>query len=664
MTILQQSDHIEYVRWKDLFLSHLNVRKDKSDAGIRELAELIAAEGVLQNLVGYRETKGKGKNKKTRVVVVAGGRRYRAVGLLIDEGRLTNEIVIPCLLTTPERAVSKSLVENTGRLDLHPADQFEAFRDLVKEGRSVVEIAAAFSVSDLVVRRRLRLANVHPDFLAFYRNGEIKLDHMMALAVTDDTKRQQAAWKALPESQRTPEALRRLLTESEIALNRPLAKYVGLEAYEAAGGSVRNDLFAEDPEVGTLLMDPALVERLARAKLEKEAEVLRPEAGAWIEISPRLDLADFAAYKHARTIEREPTAEESARLSAIDKERSALETRQFDLECEDSEEGDGDLDEEDVDEVEDDGTAEEGKGVRMPASDADARELQTIQDRLYELDREEEAINEGLEIVDPGEALFAGTLLSINSKGQVNVSKGLIKAEDVKRLREAPGQGAGGTEQPVKKTKAGQSGAMFLRLSAHRTQALQATLVDDTKVALAALCQRLLSATILNGRGAKSPLSIGVDRVALDNYADDLQGTPAYVKLQARTEDWEKRLPSDPKALLPWLLQQSDATIGELLAFCTALSLDAVKGQAGSTDADELAGAAHLNMADWWSPTAQGYLGKIKKDDILAIVSQHVCREKAAVIERLKKPAMAKEAEKLLVGSRWVPDYFKEVQAA
>ncbi|GAB7543992.1 hypothetical protein CS8_036640 [Cupriavidus sp. 8B] len=79
-----------------------------------------------------------------------------------------------------------SLAENLLREQMHPADQFETFAALVKEGRSIEDVAADFGVSPPVVRRRLKLANVSPCLMADYRAGGVTLEQLMALTISDD----------------------------------------------------------------------------------------------------------------------------------------------------------------------------------------------------------------------------------------------------------------------------------------------------------------------------------------------------------------------------------------------------------------------------------------------------------------------------------------------
>lgn len=179
-----------------LSLSPLNVRMTNADAGIAELAALIRAQGVLQNLTVHEDEKEKRKHG-TAFAVVAGGRRWRALQLLIKEKHITPAHEVPCMIVSYDRAIEISLAENSGRESMHPADQFEAFRKLIDAGQSVEDVAARFGVTPLVVQRRLKLANVCPEFLALYREGKLTLEHLMAFAVTDDHARQKEAWAGL-----------------------------------------------------------------------------------------------------------------------------------------------------------------------------------------------------------------------------------------------------------------------------------------------------------------------------------------------------------------------------------------------------------------------------------------------------------------------------------
>src|SRR6202789_4598038 len=126
MTLETQQGQFRFIGAQHLSLSPLNVRKTATDSGIEQLADLINAEGVLQRLDVYESPQGEGK-KQTTHAVVAGGRRWRALQLLIKQKRIPPDFAVPCLIVSHERAIQISLTENSGREEMHPADQFEAF---------------------------------------------------------------------------------------------------------------------------------------------------------------------------------------------------------------------------------------------------------------------------------------------------------------------------------------------------------------------------------------------------------------------------------------------------------------------------------------------------------------------------------------------------------
>ena len=220
-------------------LSQLLPRRSKRNArktprlSIPELAASIARIGLLQNLVVILSADGE------QYEVVAGDRRLTALKLLAKKKRIAVDFEVPCLLVPDASARTVSLAENLLREQMHPADQFEAFAALVKEGRPIEDIAADFGVSPLVVQRRLKLANVSPRLLADYRAAAVTLEQLMALTITDDHAAQEAAFYGAPEWQRGASALRERLTEREIDATHPLVRFAGLDAYTAAGGGIR-----------------------------------------------------------------------------------------------------------------------------------------------------------------------------------------------------------------------------------------------------------------------------------------------------------------------------------------------------------------------------------------------------------------------------------------
>jgi hypothetical protein len=96
-------------------------------------------------------------------------------------------------------------------------------------------------------------------------------------------------------------------------------------------------------------------------------------------------------------------------------------------------------------------------------------------------------------------------------------------------------------------------------------------------------------------------------------------------------------------------------------AHCASLSVNAVHEQWNRNPrrlahADTLARAVNLDMAAGWSPTVDNYLGRVPKARILEAVREAKGEAAAQLIDHLKKPEMAKEAERLLAGTRWLPE--------
>ena len=179
-----------------LVASDLNVRKTGGQS-ISELAASIRAHGLLQNLTAVA-TKSTSRGKVVdKFHVVAGGRRLRAIQQLIEEGHLPADYQVPVRVVGADDAVAASLAENTVREAMNPADQVLAFKAMADDDMSPAEIADAFGVSEVTVRRRLALANVAPALLDAYRDGEITLEKLQALALTDDHAVQLEVWDGI-----------------------------------------------------------------------------------------------------------------------------------------------------------------------------------------------------------------------------------------------------------------------------------------------------------------------------------------------------------------------------------------------------------------------------------------------------------------------------------
>jgi ParB family chromosome partitioning protein len=239
-----------------------NVRQTEPDKAVDELAASIAAHGLLQSLVVR-------KGKRGKYAVVAGRRRLLALQSLADAGTIETDRPIPCQLISDDvDATEISLAENVQREPMHPADEFEAFKALIDRGTPPADVAGRFGVTEAVVQKRVKLANVSPALLNAYRDGEMTLQHVMAFTVTEDHAAQERVWNECAEWQKdNPEAIRDMLTDGEITGADRRVKFVTLKTYEQAGGTLRRDLFS-DGEDGVFIQDAVLLESLVAKKLE------------------------------------------------------------------------------------------------------------------------------------------------------------------------------------------------------------------------------------------------------------------------------------------------------------------------------------------------------------------------------------------------------------
>ncbi|WP_137891287.1 ParB/RepB/Spo0J family partition protein [Ramlibacter sp. 2FC] len=606
--------------------SSRNVRKS-GGTSISELAASIARVGLLQNLTVTASPDG------AHFEVVAGKRRLAALKLLVKRRKLDKHHPVPCLQVPDASARTVSLTENVQREAMHPADQFEAFASLVAEGRPVEDIAADFGVTPLVVQRRLRLANVSPRLLADYRADEVTLDQLMALAITDDHAAQETAFYESPHWQRSPQALRDHLTHEEIEAGRDaLARFVGVEAYEAAGGGVRRDLFSDEQQ-GVYLTDAALLDTLARNKLTAVAEAVQSEGWGWVEIAPRATASELHAFQRARRTRRDPNKTEAKRIAKLEAKRNELQDR---------------LDDEDAD-LSDDG-------------------VQALQDELDRLGNELEAIEQTLMVYAPGVVPMAGAVVSVDHMGGVVVHRGLLREEQARALRVQERQEAGAADgsagsDDAEPAKAGISEKLAKRLSAHRTAALQAEVARHPHVALVAVVHRLALRVVVDAcRMEGSPVNISASpQDGLDAHAPDVAQSPAMMGLREVRQAWADRLPQDPDALFTELLTFPQPELLSLLAVCVAVTIGAVTAREGDTPAALLAQAVGLDMHDWWTPTAAGYFEHVSKAKTLEAV-QAFAPEQVNRLAKLKKAELAGEAERLVAGTGWLPGMFRGVE--
>ncbi len=380
-------------------------RAPPGDAAHAELKASLAAHGLLENLVA-RETEA-GPDGAARYAVVAGGRRLAALRDLAREGTVAADLPVPCRVVDADAAPRElSLAENVVRVAMHPADQVEAFRALADAGAAVSAIAARFGVSERTVERRLRLGGVAPELLDACRAGEVDLETLKAFSVTEDRERQLAVWAEARDNGYGLSAWRvkQALTEGRVPAESRLGRFVGVAAYEAAGGAVDRDLFAAAGEGDAWLEDQALLRQLANEKLDAAAEELRTR---WKWAEARLDLEWDATARLGRI--------HPAPGVPTDAERA--ETERLKARCDEF----ADLDDDEW-------------------TDELIEESDRVDARLSEI----EAAVAARAVFRPEDIAVAGCIVTVGPGGEMRVLQGLVKPEDMPARQDANGSAGAG----------------------------------------------------------------------------------------------------------------------------------------------------------------------------------------------------------------------------
>jgi ParB family chromosome partitioning protein len=277
-----------------LMLSTLNVRQTERAADIESLAEDIGARGLKQNLVvipahfvtgepGREHMDGEphasgGKNVwDGRFEVIAGGRRFQAMQLLVQQERLSPTFPVPCMVEYRDAASETSLSENLHRVAMNPADEFEAFRVIVEQARKngsaedpIAYCAKRFGVTVKHVNGRLRLASLAPEILAALRANEIGIESAKAYAGVEDHALQLKVFEQQKKSNwqaHNPAAVRGALRDKTLSVNDGMVKFVGVDAYVAAGGRIETEMFMGS-EGQERIVDIKLLEKLAKDAAE------------------------------------------------------------------------------------------------------------------------------------------------------------------------------------------------------------------------------------------------------------------------------------------------------------------------------------------------------------------------------------------------------------
>lgn len=634
-----------------LCLSPRNVRQVPTSA--TDDAELLASireNGIKQNLVVYSS----GKNV---FHVDAGGRRLKALKQLATDTVIPPNYPVPCLVEDESEAVITSATENMQRAAMHPADQFEAFAQMISGGRSEEEIALRFGVSVDLVRRRLKLSRVAPEIIAHFRANEITVECVMAYTLTDDHARQLAVWNLVKDAYHIhPNMIKRHLTETAYSAGSSLGRFVGIEAYEAAGGQLLRDLF--DDSATAHMDNPELLERLA---IEKLQEAVKPYEAKWkwAEVHLEVDYGAFRSFgrTYPQDIEPDPDlAKEEAHLIAREEELSAVD-----------------------EEVE--------------WTDAESKEYFAIEPRLREL----EALQEERQPFAEEDRAIAGCVVTIGQNGILKVEKGLVRPEDIPlspEQNETASEDVDGDASPRPQVTAptssapvpisdpattlrkaeGISQSLAEDLRATRQHILRAHLAADYDVAFDAMLYTLCEQALSHSYGTEA-LNVSVSPFLAQNRSVLHPDTVAQKMLDALEQDlvidWmELEAPKDFQAMSALPIADKQA----LFAWAAGLAIkpQLLSDNHPSPIIEEIGARLDVDVAACWRPSASTYWGRVNKGHAIKMAREFLGDEYADERNRERKADIAAAMERMFAENameaegldasvaskttRWLPD--------
>lgn len=621
-----------------LRLSESNVRKANGDTGLEALAASIAEHGLLQPLIVSPSA-----GKKTLYDVHAGGRRWRAIGVLIERGVLPKDYAIDVRLCESEDAAAReiSLAENLIREAMTPADEARAYRDIVDGGADAEAVARRFGVTVRHVQGRLRLADLAEPIFAALAAGEITIDIAMAYGSTGDRERQAAAWERLSTSWQAdnPQAIRRAIAEESLSADHPIARFLGEAEYVACGGRIERDLFAAEGEGRWL--DGDLAMDLAAKKLAHEAEVA--ELGsklAWVK--PTLathvtfdETKDLHAYWPRRA---EPSAEAQARMDEISDRMTEI-------------------------------------AEILDAPD-DGDDVEALEAEYNALDTEHDQLADTELLIPDEDKPNVGTFLVLGKDGQPRLLETYYTSTKPTRRPSASGEPADGAEiegdEPAPSATLPRS--LEEQMAKDRRDVLALHIAHDPALALDLAIFSL--ARDHGGHFGYSDTGCTI-RITDRNEPSGLTGIPASTAV-TELEQQRASLPNDwaseEDSFASFLAFRSldDGVKAGWLAYAVSQSLKAslARGTHASTFQSRLGAEIGIDMAQHWRPGAENFFDRIKKAQILSILGQFD-PEIALRYAAAKKSELATAAARLCSGDTiiepeikakalaWVPDVMR-----
>ena len=449
----------------------------------------------------------------------------------------------------------------------------------------------------------MKLAAVAPEIMKAFRKDEIDLNAIAAYTLSDDQERQRAVFKALSRGAASWQ-IKKALTEGMFPLSDKRVRFVTLEAYEAAGGGVIRDLFAERGDEA-YLTDAALLDRLFADKIEAVLEPVKAEAGKRC-CTPEGYYSISEKYRgRIYPTRRELSPEEEQQQQAMIEELEAL-------------------------------------GVEVEA-DPDNEELAT---KWQELSDRIDAMTP--EIYQPEDIAKAVAVACFDYTGNLTIHRGLTVKSGSGRAAEKVKPSTDADGIPLASAK------LQTELAAIRTAAVAADLAANSSVALAVAVHTM--ACKLFARYRSTACQIDVTDACPSGQIRNKDMRPLAF-LAGQLEEKRRAAPQNPADLWLYFAGMPQANLLDHLALFMALSLDGF-AQYGSAEqrvnADQIAEALDTKPERWMTLSDLDYFSRTPKAHILAAVAKVKGKDRADNIATMKKADLVERANAELDG-QWLP---------
>jgi len=616
-----EAAQIEMVPLSALVKSPLNVRTIPYPVeSVRDLADTILAVGLIQNLVVHTLSDGLSG-------VAAGGRRLAALQLLLSEQRIDAGYLVNVRRVSDELAVVASMVENSQRVAMHPAEQISGFRTLSEQGKTPAQIGDQLGYSSRHVQRMLKLANLAPELIVLLAENRLDVEQCQALSLENDPVRQVEIYQRVKaqHSYAPAHMLKHAITDTEISVNHSRFVFIGREMYESAGGVVREDLFSAQEGDGTA--DGVLVERLVHEKLGSAAQAIELQEGWSWSLAREDAVRNYGDDREHYLLLPEPeiqyTTDEQQRLDELYATQEA--TERFE----------------------------------------DEAAIQLLIDGIENM--------ASIRAWTPEQKAACGVVVSLYD-GELYVQRGVQRKpqnEEEKGREENCSSGSLNVNVAGSKPDVtdGISAPLLRKMSSERTLAVQAALLQQPEKAVALMVWRLCSCVFDYCSTTRPPfmISLEVHHSGLTSEAPTGKRGRAWLSLMQEKARLETLLPEGWKKDYTTFFALDGQMLMNLIAFCTACSVDGVQtramGHTRQSNLDGIEKALGFHLRDWWQPTAENFLGLLSKNQIVNALKEAGLSGAASYAGSMKKGDAASHAEQRLSGTRWVPGWMRSSDA-